>query len=1092
MKQQNIIKKAMASLLVFCLMAGCYGSSAYAETISETNEVSENQQEDTSEETSADETAVTEESISEESTEKSTAEESISETEIMVQTETAVIERHKITGFVPLDDSERTVTCSYNDKPTEDELLSELPHTLRVYLDNGTEAQEIPVSWKCAGDFDNTAFFYYEYDPVWDDEVYTLSGDEQIPYIGVHLYTIETLSITNNDNETKIYDYLIHTMGFNTAAASGILANIYCESSFNPNVYSSDGSSYGICQWRDGSDVKRFTALKNYTKNWQTLEGQLAYLNYELTTDYPNLLSRLKSVNNNAEGAYQAAYDWCMNFEIPADTKNVAVSRGNLARDTYWPYYSGANNIVKDDISISGVTVPHQMKKGSSFDIRGTITSKYKLTSVTVGVYDCDDVMQIGQTAAPNSTSYDLRKIDTSIKFGSLAAGGYRYKVTAKTSAGTTTLVNCAFMVLGNSLTVADGTYYIESMKNTGYGLNVSGSSSASGGNIVLGAKSSSNYMKFALIYQDNGYYKIKNVGSGKYLGVTGQKSASGTNVEQSTDGTRWQVIPDGKGSYYLVPECSSTAAVDLTNGTVANGTNIRIWNYNLSEGQRWKLESISTSTAAPTISGQTKPSTMKAGTSFDIRGTITSGQTLTEVTVGVYDTSGSMKIGKTVQPNAKSYDLRNVDTSIKFGSLSTGGHRYKVTAKTGAGTTTLVNSTFMVLGSSRTVADGTYYIESMKNTGYGLNVSGSSNASGGNIVLGAKSSSNYMKFILTYQDNGYYKIKNVGSGKYLGVTGQKSASGTNVEQSASGTRWQVIPDGKGSYYLVPECSSTAAVDLTNGTVAGGTNIRIWNYNLTEGQRWKLESTSTSTAAPTISGQTKPSTMKAGKSFDIRGTITSGQTLTEVTVGVYDTSGIMKIGKTVKPNAKSYDLRNVDTSIKFGSLSTGGYRYKVTAKTGAGTTTLVNSTFMVLGSSRTVADGTYYIESMKNTGYGLNASGNSSASGGNIVLGAKSSSNYMKFVLTYQDNGYYKIKNVGSGKYLGVTGQKSASGTNVEQSTSGTRWQVIPDGKGSYYLVPECSSTAAVDLTNGTVAGGTNIRIWNYNLTEGQRWRLEK
>ena len=147
---------------------------------------------------------------------------------------------------------------------------------------------------------------------------------------------------------------------------------------------------------------------------------------------------------------------------------------------------------------------------------------------------------------------------------------------------------------------------------------------------------------------------------------------------------------------------------------------------------------------------------------------------------------------------------------------------------------------------------------------------------------------------------------------------------------------------------------------------------------------------------------------------------------------------------------------------------------------------------MVLGSGRTVADGTYYIESMKNNGYGLNTSGNSNASGANVVLGAKSSSNYMKYVFTYQGNGYYKIKNVGSGKYLGVTGQKSASGSNVEQASGGTRWQVIPDGKGSYYIVPECSNTAAVDLTNGTVANGTNIRIWNYNLTEGQRWSLVK
>ena len=46
----------------------------------------------------------------------------------------------------------------------------------------------------------------------------------------------------------------------------------------NPNIYGDSGSSYGICQWHN----ERFTALKNYTEEWDTLQGQLEYLHYEL------------------------------------------------------------------------------------------------------------------------------------------------------------------------------------------------------------------------------------------------------------------------------------------------------------------------------------------------------------------------------------------------------------------------------------------------------------------------------------------------------------------------------------------------------------------------------------------------------------------------------------------------------------------------------------------------------------------------------------------------------------------------------------------------------------------------------------------
>ena len=277
----------------------------------------------------------------------------------------------------------------------------------------------------------------------------------------------------------------------------------------------------------------------------------MEYLHYELTTDYPGLMNRLRSVNNNAEGAYQAAYDWCYNFEVPANTKNAAVSRGNLARDTYWPYYSGFNDIEKDDISISGATVPHQMKKGTSFDVRGSITSKYILTSVTVGVYDCDDVMQIGQTVEPNSTNYDLRRIDTSLKFGSLESGGYRYRVVARTGRSVTTLVDSAFMVLSNGRTVVKE-QYIESMKNNGYGLNKAETTMPLGANVVLGAKSSSNYMKYVFSYQSNGYYKIKNAALGPVSHGSNRSEISIRKQcgQQASGGTRWQCrLPDGKGS---------------------------------------------------------------------------------------------------------------------------------------------------------------------------------------------------------------------------------------------------------------------------------------------------------------------------------------------------------------------------------------------------------------------------------------------------------------------------------------------------------------------------------------------------------------
>ena len=211
-----------------------------------------------------------------------------------------------------------------------------------------------------------------------------------------------------------------------------------------------------------------------------------------------------------------------------------------------------------------------------------------------------------------------------------------------------------------------------------------------------------------------------------------------------------------------------------------------------------------------------------------------------------------------------------------------------------------------------------------------------------------------------------------------------------------------------------------------------------------------------------------------------------------MTVGAYDTNGRMKIGKTAQTNAKAYNLKNLDTSIKFGSLSAGAYRYKVTVKTTTGTYTLINRIFMVKSNGRTVSNGTYRLVLAQNKNYAISVDRDGKTSGTNLLLWANRNVAFRRFKFTYQSNGYYTIKNEGSGLYLSVKGQGSASGSNVELSSSATQWQVLPDGTGSYYLVPKCSSTSCLDMYSGIPANGKNIEIWNYNMGKAQRWSLVK
>ncbi|SEL06966.1 Leucine rich repeat-containing protein [Butyrivibrio sp. ob235] len=146
-------------------------------------------------------------------------------------------------------------------------------------------------------------------------------------------------SLHGSSNEEKIFFFLREEMNFNNAAGAGVLANIEKESSFRTNALSDGGTSYGICQWH----AERMSRLRawcdDHGYDWEDLEGQLYYLEYELDTYYPYTCSVLRGVKNSKSGAYRAGHDWCYYFEVPADKEERARERGELARDYYWPKY---------------------------------------------------------------------------------------------------------------------------------------------------------------------------------------------------------------------------------------------------------------------------------------------------------------------------------------------------------------------------------------------------------------------------------------------------------------------------------------------------------------------------------------------------------------------------------------------------------------------------------------------------------------------------------------------------------------------------------------------------------------------------------
>ena len=125
--------------------------------------------------------------------------------------------------------------------------------------------------------------------------------------------------------EREVYDFLTEELMLSNAAACGVLANIEHESNFQPTIFGDKGTSYGLCQWHND----RFTALRGYCTalglDYRTVEGQLAYLKYELGNKYTTLLLSLQAIDDTPDGAYRAAYLWCIQFEKPSNMQRMVL-----------------------------------------------------------------------------------------------------------------------------------------------------------------------------------------------------------------------------------------------------------------------------------------------------------------------------------------------------------------------------------------------------------------------------------------------------------------------------------------------------------------------------------------------------------------------------------------------------------------------------------------------------------------------------------------------------------------------------------------------------------------------------------------------
>ena len=580
----------------------------------------------------------------------------------------------------------------------------------------------------------------------------------------------------------------------------------------------------------------------------------------------------------------------------------------------YWIYATDLEK--KEDLvslSISSETKPTAIEEGSSFGLKGTVTSKSSnISALTAGVYTPDGAVVTEKTVDPASTVASLSLVDAYISFGKLSVGSYVYKVTAKNAISEATLVDQPFTVYKNG--------------------EVTVTFDANGGQCDTTSL---------------------DITSGETV------SALPTPVREGFDFLGWF---DENGGEFTA-ETAVTADITVT----------AKWTSESSGGetdQPTAAFSLSSDVNYP-------PKYHIANTSYKLYGTITSlCGNMTTVKGGIFDTDGKMVYGTTVSVNATTFNISQIDNYIAFRNLGVGKYYYRITATNDCGTYDVINYFFNAVTEVPTFftvtfdANGgqcdTTSLEIISGETVsalptpvreGFDFLGWFDENGGEFTAETAVTADITvtaKWEVAQPplDDLSWEIESYLYARYRG----RRVSLHNVP-----------------YTLYHDYETEVA--LLNGEVVvigRTTNYYGEKWLLTEEGDWVKESdvTKIEDLMPFILSDDVNYPEKLHLSYTsckLYGTVTSlSGDIKTVNGGIFDADGNRVYGTTVTVDAPTFNISKIDDYIAFRSLGAGEYYYRVIAENNCGTYNVINYAFTVVDEYPAEVTITFKDESLSN------------------------------------------------------------------------------------------------------------------------------
>ena len=319
-------------------------------------------------------------------------------------------------------------------------------------------------------------------------------------------------------------------------------------------------------------------------------------------------------------------------------------------------------------LKINLTKYPVQHTQGNNFGLRGTISSNYKIKKIYGYIKQNGNVIQSTEDS-PNTKSVDVRdkNLNNNLVFETLGTGNYTLEVYAVDASGRGITVTKNFTVVGQTVK-AESTLSINLDKypvtlNAGSGFGLRGSITSnynialvkgyvinSSGQTVLSSKDTPNSTSMDIRYANlNDDLVFNNLGAGNYTMKVVATDNSGRTVEVSK---AFSVISNTSSN-------NSTLAINL----------------------------------------QKYPVTLDVGSSYGLRGTITSNYNISVVRGYVINSNGQTVLSSKDTPNSTYMDIKpaHLNADLIFNNLSAGNYTMKVVAVDASGRTVEATKNFTV-----------------------------------------------------------------------------------------------------------------------------------------------------------------------------------------------------------------------------------------------------------------------------------------------------------------------------------------------------------------------------------------------------------